>query len=224
MALPPELLVVHQSPLVHREIAAKFGNSLTVVRAPPAAKPATARTVEEKLEALTEVDFDRVPLPAALDSLAKRHAVKIAIDESALKAAEVRSDEQRVTLRLGKDLRTRKPSLASGLSLLLERVDANLTWIADDGGITITTPKAAKERLVRRTYDVSDLLPEGGMETLIHAIQSTIAPADWEEVGGAGSIRAGAARGALDVSQSCAVHRELRQLLADMRAGSAAKQ
>jgi hypothetical protein len=216
--LPPGLLVIRQSPLVHQQIAEKFANSLAPVRARQAVEPAEGSEIEKKLESPSLIDFDNVPLTGALKSLRELHAVKITLDEAALKEAEIRGEKLLVTARIGKGIR-----LASGLSLLLEQADpklanTKLAWTADDAGITITTHEAAKAKPIRRTYKVSDLLPDGELEPLIEAIQTTVSPADWEEVGGEGTIKPGTERGTLDVSQSYPIHRQLRQLFADLRA------
>jgi hypothetical protein len=65
-------------------------------------------------------------------------------------------------------------------------------------------------------YPVNGLVQAGQTDHLIEAITSCVAPASWDQVGGAGSIRMGI-RGTLDVRQSFAVHQQVAQLLADLR-------
>src|SRR5205085_8203769 len=55
--LPPRLMVVRQSPLVHRQIAAKFAGSLTPVHARETIEPGDSGTIEKKLAAAATIDF-----------------------------------------------------------------------------------------------------------------------------------------------------------------------
>jgi hypothetical protein len=211
--LPPKLMLVYQSPLRHRRIAASFADSVVPVRA----RPVTPSTeLEVKLDAPTTLEFAAVPLLDAIEQLAGKHAVAISIDQPAIDEAGISMDDLLVTLHVGK-IRT----LASGLSLLLETADRELEWIVDDGAITITTGIAAEEKPIRRVYDIQKILPDGGFAQLLEAIQYTVASSTWEDVGGNAKIEAIDENTKLEVWQSDPVHRALRQLFADIQAGQA---
>jgi len=91
-----------------------------------------------------------------------------------------------------------------------------LTWTADGNGIRITSERAAASKMESAQCHVEDLAQNGQSDYLIKAIRSTVAPQTWDRVGGPGSLRQGSG-GTLDVRQSFAVHRQLAQLLADLR-------
>jgi hypothetical protein len=216
--LPPRAMIVRQSPLVHRQIAAKFASSLVPVMARQPVELAGGGETAKKLAAPAPIDLEDVPLGDALRKLGGASGLKIAVDDKSLEDAGIRPRDLRITLHVGHSAAGKALRLAAGLSLLVEQADPQLTWTADDSGALVTTAKAAGRRLVRRDYDVADILPDGGLDTLIAAIRDTIAPADWEEVGGEGALKPGDKPGTLEVSQSDPVHRELAQLFAALRA------
>ena len=57
-------------------------------------------------------------------------------------------------------------------------------------------------------------------DRLIEMVASTIHPTSWDEVGGPGTIQyyMVGSEEVLVISQTCAVHREIRRLFADLRA------
>jgi hypothetical protein len=213
VALPPRAMAIRQSPLVHRQILAKFANSLVAVRGRGelAEKAETAK----RLAGPIKITFEDAPLADALRRLSEASGLRITLDEASLKEAGIHGDELRITLVIGE-----APQLAAGLSLLLEQADPKLAWTEGEDGIVVRSVKAASAQRVRRTYRVGDILPDGELETLMQAIRDTIAPADWEEIGGEGILRAGEKPDTLEVTQSDPVHRELRRLFADLRAAA----
>jgi hypothetical protein len=216
-ALPPRMLVVYQSAWRHREIARMFARSILPVEAEPAAAD-HAGGIETTLAAPAILDFQTVHLADALAQLARAHAVKIVLDQQAIEQSGLDIGDAHITLPAGK-----VRSLAAGLSLLLEASDAELEWLVKDGAVVVTTRNAAAEDSVRATYDMKDILPEGGIDRLTEAIQYTVSAASWEDVGGDGTIKAVPENVRLEVLQSAPVHRQLRRLFADLRAGSRMK-
>lgn len=211
MALPPNKIVVRQSPTVHRQILAKFGSTLEVVR-PPALDAKAVNKVERKLAGTATFDFDNIPLTAAAARLARGTDLPIRVDLAALKDAGI-ADEVRVSLRIAAP-----HALGDGLGLLVEQTDPRLAWVADEEGVSITTRKAAKAKLIRRTYAVGDVLPEGGLETLILAIHDCIEPRSWDDLGGDATIKPSDKEGAIEVSHDGPTQRQIAQLLAALRA------
>jgi hypothetical protein len=108
------------------------------------------------------------------------------------------------------------------LNNVLRAVSNELTWIVNDEALAITTRITADLSLDLQVYDVTDLCDaehaphcNDFMETLT----STIAPLNWNDVGGVGFIkpyRVGGTR-ALVVTQSRIVHDDIAMLLANLR-------
>jgi hypothetical protein len=181
------------------------------------------QAIEEALDSPAEVEFLETPLPDAMGWLESQHHIQIEIDTRALEDVGLVSTDLLITKSL-KDI-----SLRSALNLMLRGHD--LTYAIQDEVLLITTPEEAETRLTTRVYPVGDLLvPQcksaqfsGGGDMLIDVITTTLAPATWGEVGGAGSI-AGASFGnvpALVISQTQDVHREIASLLKLLRTAAA---
>jgi len=209
MALPPSVLVISQTQANHRQIEKHYGDLMTPVRSPvPAKSPGLmSDSVAAALEKLTRIEFIETPLTQVVDFLRDRNKLEIKVDENSLADVGIALDVP-ITMKV-KDVR-----LGSALSLLLAPLD--LTWRADQSGIQIMTPEAEASQLQLVFYRVDDLLANSQADHLIEAITSTVAPSTWDEVGGPGSIHLGV-RGTLDVRQTFAVHRQVAQLLADLR-------
>ena len=75
--------------------------------------------------------------------------------------------------------------------------------------------------MARRVAELSDRLLDVSGGKLLKIITTTIEPDSWDAVGGAGSIVE--YQGALIVSQTQDVHRQLQQLLDDLRKVAKAK-
>ena len=209
-ACPPSALVIAQTQANHRQIEKHYGDLMTAVRSPVAGKSPglVGDSVAAELEKATRLEFVETPLTGRRRIPAgPQHKLEITIDEKSLADVGVGLDVP-ITTTL-KDVR-----LCSALSLLLAPLD--LVWQANQTGIRIMTPEAAESNLQLVFYRVDDLLANGQPDDLIAAITSTIASESWDAVGGAGSIHLGV-RGTLDVRQTFAAHRQVAQLLADLR-------
>ena len=213
--IPPNLLLIYQSPLRHRQIAERFSASVVALRANSPIATEESSAIEKALAAPTVIDFASASFVAAVEQLAAQHSVPISIDNDALREQQIRSDDVKVSLRAGK-----VRSLASGLSLLLEVVDPELEWIVAGGAITITTATAAEKKLSVATYQVPGMAPGDDLSPLIEAIQYTVSAASWEDVGGDGAIAAGKENTTLEIRQSYPVQRRLRRLFAALQAGN----
>ncbi|HXT59526.1 MAG TPA: hypothetical protein VN699_12875 [Pirellulales bacterium] len=175
------------------------------------------------LENPCQCDFQERPLLDVVEFLAQRHKISIQLDHNALRDAGVDGDAPITCALEGVALR-------SALKLLLDEFD--LTYVADDGFLLVTTKTEAENKLSFRIYPVADLvstdsefrsqLDPGGKDgndyhSLIQLIASSLAPRSWDEVGGPGSLSAHNKSGALGVSQTDEVHEEIAALLANLR-------
>lgn len=149
-------------------------------------------------------------------ALAKRCDIPIALDREVLADAGVDA-------RMPMILQVKGMTLANALEHMLREID--LVIIVTDDVLLITTRDAADLRPVTRLYPARDLAldleSQGGSvkaEELIEAIQSIVAPDAWECNGGNGNIELFPDSYCLVVSQTEAVHDQVEQLLAKLRA------
>jgi RNA polymerase sigma factor (sigma-70 family) len=176
------------------------------------ASPAgTTRQVEEKLAASLSVSFQDVPLSEALDYFREKLGVNLILDRPALREAELRDVDTPITLKL------KRVSARVALGYVLR--EAGLGSYVEDGVLVVTTPAAARGKLVRRVYPVGDLVGTGGKaDNLIEVITRTIEPTDWAENGGPGSIAYFTEGRSLVINQSVGVQEQVRDLLEELRA------
>ncbi|MBN2022343.1 MAG: hypothetical protein JW809_06070 [Pirellulales bacterium] len=116
--------------------------------------------------------------------------------------------------------------LRSALELMLGEID--VTYLMRDEALMITMPEAVEDDLETRVYDVTDLVVIGDVSdpkgedfgTLIEVVMATVWPESWLEThggpGGIGRCVVGNVR-ALVITQTQPAHREVAQLLADLR-------
>jgi hypothetical protein len=181
---------------------------------------------EQRLEdALTQrgsIDFAATPLHEVADILSRQCQAPIVVSVKHLEEAGVGADTP-ITKRL------QGLPLESMLRHILD--DLDLAHTVRDGAILITTPEDIESRLDSRIYPVLDLVTLPGTsgkdgsrtiayadwDSLIEVITTTIHPDSWDEVGGPGSVKEMELAGALVVSQTRDVHREIAHLLASLR-------
>lgn len=206
---PPDVLVISQTQANHRQIEKHYGDLMTPVHSPvPGKSPGLVdESVAAALEKTTRLEFVETPLAQVVAFLRDGQKLDIQVDEKSLADVGVALDVP-ITTKM-KNVR-----LCSALSLLLSPLDLN--WRAHQNGIQITTPEAEENDPQLVFYRVDDLLAGAAADDLIAAITSTVSSSSWDEVGGPGSIHRGV-RGTLDVRQTHAVHRQVAQLLADLR-------
>lgn len=169
------------------------------------------------LDQNTTVDFFDEPLIGVVQFFMDFHNMRIQIDEPALKDIGLDKDEP-----VSKNLDG--ISLRSALNLVLG--DLGLDWTIANEVLLITSPEVAERTMVTRVYDVGDLIlardSKGNLwrdfESMVHMLTSTIAPHDWEEVGGPGSIASFEFRGAagLVIRHTPKVHHQVARLLDDL--------
>jgi hypothetical protein len=122
--------------------------------------------------------------------------------------------DQPITLKL-KGLR-----LESVLHLLLRPVQ--LGFFVEDDVLKIATAAKAGEIMFTRTYPVRDLYSERTAPArqgsqLVDSLKKTIEPDSWSELSGDGEIRYVNQTDSLVIRQTWSVHRQVVQLLRDLR-------
>ncbi len=191
-----------------------------------AASSVAERKIEEALDSPTQLEFIETPLVDVIDYLKDYHQIEIQIDQRAMDEVGVDSGAP-VTENI------KGVSLRSALNLMLR--DLELTYFIGNEVLVITTIEEAECQLSAKVYPVDDLVrrsdapirrsdaASGGTladyDTLIEIITSTVKPTTWDDVGGPGSIAAAplGKKEMLVISQTYHVHREIADLLSDLR-------
>jgi hypothetical protein len=209
-----KVLVVLQTPAIHREIEKKFGKEMLRANASDdriaALVPTNGVNPLAKLRAVlrgsVSFEFAETPLQEAVEWLAKEKKMPLVIDGNAFAIANFNLQTP-MTVNL-KDF-----PLESVLTLALS--DLGLGWSLDGEQILITTPVVAKNRLITINYDVRDLAPTADPKTLSKSVTSTVQPVSWTHTKGLGTITA--TDGELSIKQTVQVHRTIETWLADLR-------
>lgn len=94
-------------------------------------------SIRAALDKVTDVKFIEKPLSGVFDDLQQRHAIEIQLDYAALNDASIPADTPVTKSFKGVTLR-------SGLNLLLK--DLDLTYVIENGVLTVTTMEAAQKR------------------------------------------------------------------------------
>lgn len=101
-----------------------------------------------------------------------------------------------------------------------------LSWSVEGEAILITTSEEAQARLVRRVWNVADLIEMGDadegtrekrLKDTLATIENTIAPESWEAVGGPGTMSGMSSMNTLVVQQTPHVIREIDRLLSELK-------
>jgi hypothetical protein len=164
------------------------------------------------------LEVTETPLEEVVNLLQEEYGVPIQVDVPALEAIGLDVTEQ-VTVSL------HNISLRSALELMLKK--SQLTYIIENEVLMITTPEEAESQLVTCVYDVRDLVRKGDgtpgankaadFTPLIDMITSCIYRDTWKENGGGNADIRPLQPGLVVISQTRAVHDEIRSLLATMR-------
>jgi hypothetical protein len=203
-----DVLVLSASRRMHDRVERLFDELRRVQRAQPGQIELSAQdaAAEKILSQPARFDFRDLPLSQAPAKIAAEHKVTVAIDQQALEDAGLDGDTP-VSLNVS------NCELRSALRLLLEPL--GLTYAYRHGTLYITS----HDEVVTRVYNVRRLVRRGAggeirYAPLIDTLESAVSPAQWQKLGGAGS--ATPYLGMLVVSQSPAVHAEIRQLLGEI--------
>jgi RNA polymerase sigma factor (sigma-70 family) len=162
----------------------------------------------EKMNASVQLDLNDVPLAAVLDFLRTAYDMNIVFDKEALR-------ENDLDIHVPISLRLKKVPFRVGLRHILRQ--AGMSYTFDHNILVITTPKA---RLVRRVYDLDDILGGGAkdkqklLESFVKIITKTVEPDTWAENGGSGGVEI--LGEALIISNFPGVHEEIEALLEEL--------
>lgn len=174
--------------------------------------------LEPALSSAVTWEFNEAPLSDVAEYMSDQHGVPVLIDVRALDDVGLGTDTP-VTVSLS------GISLRSALRLMLKELD--LTYVAKDEVLMITTPEEAENELAIAVYSVGDFWktsspaavtgPGRQFDSLHNLISTSIAPSTWDDVGGAGSIVQAVPWGLMVVSQTPQVHRQIEGLLSAAR-------
>ncbi len=224
------LLVIHQTEIVHEEIASLFA-ALRVAKARPKNEPvrgsilASGTPTEQaaqlrftkQLEQKIDVDFDKVPLDKAIDILKTKTGIPFAFDE-------INIELDNIDLSLPVSLKQQQIAGRDALSLILR--SHKLSFVVKQELPLIVPRSVAKMMGETRIYPCHDLLPpqqpldrvfEDQCEKLAEVIQQTCQSSDWDEVGGAGSVHSFGSPELLIATTTAENHENIQKLLAEMR-------
>jgi hypothetical protein len=216
-------LVIRQTHRTHEEIEALL-ETLTeaATRAlrtqpypvRPAGYPfASEARVEKALEQQTELAFADTPLEVAMQVLADLHDIPILLDRRAFENDGIALDAPVNVVLSGISLR-------KGLEVLLDEL--GLTYVTKRGNLFVTSKSAALTNLSATVYDVRDLLIDDDADGLIDVLEyETSGP--WMAIDGVGGTLAAMPPGLLVVRQTGAVHREIANVLSELRRVEAAR-
>ena len=106
---------------------------------------------------------------------------------------------------------------------MLRKLDLN--YVIKDEGLLITTPEEASNYLTTTVYPVEDLVlyheeddgTDADFDSLVDLMTSTVDPQSWDGVGGPGSVRELPINLTLVISQTQENHRQIEQLLQNLR-------
>jgi hypothetical protein len=107
--------------------------------------------ITKTLDRKADIEFTNAPLAEVVESLKKLTKLEIQLDAKALTDVNISSDTP-VTLS------AKNVTLRNALKLMLRSLPAELTWIAKDNVMIITTQDVANEQLEVRVYAVQDLV------------------------------------------------------------------
>lgn len=193
--------MVSQSPLVHRQIAKKFG-----------LRPLPHQYVHELDGVRVSVSLRGAQIPDILDSISTQ--VGLPIEQSkGLVLAGIDLSEERYTCNI--DLRS--VSAKDALDLVLSRVDC--TWVEDGKKLVVMTLDEAEDRITKKRFVARSFRSAGvrGAASLTEAITSGVAPDTWIQYGGKGVITSDGNRGGvLVVEQGQPTLRHVEQFIADL--------
>jgi type II secretory pathway component GspD/PulD (secretin) len=200
----------------------------------PTAKPASESKIEQLLKTPVTLSYRDAPLSKVIEDLRTAHGLNIVVDALAL-------EENGASLDSAVKLYLEQVSLRSALNLILHQ--CQLTWVIKDDVLLVTTPEQARGKLRQLTYQVADLIvpvnrspvvlslggdvvkcdrattkePATTEKELIQLITSTIAPRQWSEMGGPGTIDYHTLTMSLVVNQTPDIQEQVADLLVALR-------
>lgn len=167
--------------------------------APP--DQATQRALDDQ----TQVEFVDTPLAEAMQQLAQKHNVPIAIDEQGLTDVGIPTEEPISLVVDGVTLQSALGLLCNGLGL--EAIPN------DGGGLLITTSEIAEERVDKRRYDLRPIsaLVAPDPQKIIDVVKQCT-DGQWADIDGIGGTVQGEGT-TLVVEQTSRIHNQIAELL-----------
>jgi hypothetical protein len=156
------------------------------------------------------LDFVDTSLGDVVQSLSADYGIPIQLDKSALNEVGVGPDQQ-VSISI------HNISLRSAMRLMLHSLQ--LTYLIRDEVLIITTPDAAEKDLTVCAYNVSGMLGAQGsdLDSVAEMIRSCVSTETWAKNGGGQAEIRAIKPDLLVISQTSAVHEEIRDLLSAIR-------
>ncbi|HEX5471060.1 MAG TPA: hypothetical protein VFW73_04200 [Lacipirellulaceae bacterium] len=159
----------------------------------------------------TGLEFAATPLIDVVHQLSTDYGIPIRLDKPALEEAAIGTDTP-------VDASIHNVSLRSGLQLIVKSIQ--LTYDVQDETLRITTKEAAEKNLTICVYDARKILPdanEKNIKTLTDTIQDCVATDTWSKNGGGQADIRAISPGLLVITQTRAVHEQIRNLLATIQ-------
>ncbi|TWT71759.1 hypothetical protein Pan14r_40750 [Crateriforma conspicua] len=188
--------IVRQSGLVHHMIQTRLP-----------VRPIPTRYLHPLDQQMIDVVGPIVSLTQFADSLGPQIGRSPRVDIDALSAIGMSAD---VKIRTGVD----RCSTKDALDVFLASVGC--TWFEQDDTLTITTQEAAEKSMQDSQFSLQAFGAGTNVQSLLQVIHTTVAPEQWEALGGKCQISPVGSRG-LSVSANQPVLRELMQLSATLR-------
>ena len=165
--------------------------------------------LEKALDKTVSIGFLNTPLTEVVVVLAKQLSINVVLDNESLTEEGIAPDTS-VTLQL------QQITARSALELLLR--PRGLASVIEHEVLLVTTVAKEKEKLVSRTYPVSDLLgPNENYGALIQMLESSTSGPWMNRDGEGGVVTELATTGSLVVRQTASVQRQVLGLLRQQR-------
>lgn len=174
-----------------------------------AARTESERHIESSLGKSLSLSFQNTPLTEVVGSFARQLAINVVIDNESLTEEGIPTDTP-VTLQL------KQVTGRSALELLLQPLQ--LSAVIENEVLLVTTAAKEKEKLVTRTYPVSDLIgPNEDYQSLIRMLESSTSGQWLSSHGEGGTMTELQTAGSLVVRQTPAVQTQVLNLLRQQR-------
>lgn len=161
--------------------------------------------------------FSKKPLREVPEFVRRAEGIQIALDDRAIRQAGIALD-------MPLDVDFPQGSRRDALDALLDGPSLTCLPVGDTDTVKfrVTTRNASYLDQITIVYPVADLIEAGpsgvsGLQQLAHSVTIAIAPASWDHVGGAGTLRVTPVVRALTVSHSWDVQFRLYDYLNDLR-------
>ncbi len=156
------------------------------------------------------LDFVEAPLKDVVDQTSSDYEIPIQLDKSALDEVGI-SEDEKVSVNI------HNVSLRSALRLMLKNLQ--LTYLIRNEVLIITTPDAAQNNERACVYNVHELVGSGAsdLHSIADMIQSCVSKDTWSDNGGTQAEIRPIKPDLLVISQTDAVHEEIRDLLSAIR-------